>query len=33
MIRPTSIDELEGKHVPRIDGSERVYGYIADIRG
>jgi aminoglycoside 6'-N-acetyltransferase len=30
--RPTSIDELEGKHVPRIDGSERVYGYIAAYR-
>ena len=31
--RPTSIDELEGKHVPRIDGSERVYGYIAEYAG
>jgi aminoglycoside 6'-N-acetyltransferase len=31
--RPTSIDELEGKHVPRIDGSERVYGYIAAYDG
>jgi aminoglycoside 6'-N-acetyltransferase len=30
--RPTSIDELEGKHVPRIDGSELVYGYIASYR-
>ena len=30
---PTSIDELEGKHVPRIDGSERVYGYIAAYQG
>jgi aminoglycoside 6'-N-acetyltransferase len=31
--RPTSIDELEGKHVPRIDGSERIYGYIAAYEG
>ena len=33
MIDQTSIDELEGKHVPRIDGSERVYGYIAEYAG
>jgi aminoglycoside 6'-N-acetyltransferase len=30
---PTSIDQLEGKYVPRIDGSEKVYGYIAEYSG
>jgi aminoglycoside 6'-N-acetyltransferase len=30
---PASIDELEGKYVPRIDGSEAVYGYIAHYAG
>jgi RimJ/RimL family protein N-acetyltransferase len=26
---PASIDELEGKHVPRLDGREQVFGFIA----
>ena len=30
---PATIDEIEGKHVPRIDGSELVYGYIAEHLG
>jgi aminoglycoside 6'-N-acetyltransferase len=30
---PASIDELEGKYVPRMDGSEAVYGYIASYAG
>ena len=30
---PASIDELEGKHVPRLDGSEQVYGFIAHYAG
>lgn len=26
---PTEIDELEGKYIPRLDGSDQVYGFIA----
>lgn len=26
---PTAIDELEGKYIPRLDGSDQVYGFLA----
>jgi aminoglycoside 6'-N-acetyltransferase len=30
---PTAIDDLEGKYIPRLDGSDQVYGFIAEYHG
>jgi aminoglycoside 6'-N-acetyltransferase len=30
---PTTVHEIEGTHAPRVDGSERAYGYIAEYAG